>query len=131
MFHTQVCPNSRSHAGSEWCHHLGGSGECETQAVTQHSKQERPPHPVPQKHVCVIITTSQNYAPFGNGWFHSCLKIPWYLETNDPSQPGLTSPIWSQGEAWVTQACPTAAIAICHGSAKRSGTTGLGQEFLH
>lgn len=58
------------------------------------------------EHVCVILTTSQNYAAFGNGWLHSCLKIPWYLETNDPSQAGLTTPFWSQGEVRVKQTCP-------------------------
>lgn len=43
--------------------------------------------------------------PFGTVWLCSCLKIPWYLETNDPSQAVLTGPFWSQGEVGQMWAC--------------------------
>lgn len=75
-----VCPKLWSPTGSECCCYLGGRRERETQAVTH-----RPPHPAPQElrpglwSPCVILSTRQNYAPFGNAWLHSCLKIPWYF----------------------------------------------------
>lgn len=61
---TQVCPKFGSHAGSESCHHLGGSGERETQAMTQQTQAGRATTPrasgtwaLAVEHMCVCYSS--------------------------------------------------------------------------
>lgn len=123
-----MCPETESLGGSKrqehWCKEVQREGEPLTwgrrPGGSSHAQRSRNPEAwTLERRPCVLfLPQTRTMFPFEMAGSTAVRKIPWYLETNDPSQAVRTGPFWSQARG-VTDGGPDSMLRPIHH--RRSG----------